>query len=411
VILDSVGIATESGNAQPKHLVFATNSGRYWLFYVDADATKVKTRWSTDLVAWTEGNALTLPMSNGGEGRDFAVAYRDFGGKDVVHVATSLVGPLKRIVWDTRATIAGDVITFGATALVHDLDQHSDGGYADAGELVLGGCDPDGNDVAIASDGHVFVATAWYSFEGDGTCDSNFARSNAVDDGTTWNGDAGFGVQHFTVPGIANARQIGAMTNGGLFAAWEEADNEPPSNVRWAFYSGGSWTPSVYYEAKWALFPDETPPTVQGTNDWSICRVDDTVLHAIRRKHAGDAGSGDDSVFQHYSFSGSAWVQRATVTPERGVQDTGVVLLRKGSNLLAAAIADDAPQSVRYATWTGGNSWSAWQTLVGADAGTTKRAFLSGTGCDDPAHAVLLWTEGNAPPYRVMGVPIAGLIP
>lgn len=403
-LLPMAVVSTETGNAQQQHLVFAKNSGRWWLFYIDADGLSVKTQWSLDFATWTAGAVLTpLPYELGGDARNFSVAYRDFSGIDVIHLATSLHEDPKRVVYDTRATITGSVITFDTPVLVHDID---DVGVPEAGPQGGPYCDPDGTGVAIAGDGHVYVATSWVSIPGCCSCDSNFATSTALDEGTSWNGGFVQPLTHFTVPGSTHARQVSGFSTGAAMGAWETADNEPadPTNVSWAGNIGGAWPPDGTYP----IFPNTNPPGGEALNDWSICRIDDQHVHAVRRRlDVPDGGDGGPSnTFDHYFFNGSGWTYEGALADDLGLDGTGVVLLTNGTNLLVAAISGDASSAVRYATYDG--TWSAWSTLT---TSTAVRNFLSGSGCADPAHPALLWTEGVVAPYAVVGIPVLALIP
>jgi hypothetical protein len=417
-ILASNGIATQTGNAQQQHLVFATNSQRWWFFYLDADPNLLKTKWSIDFTTWNDGASLTLPMGHGGEGRNFSVAYKDIAGRDVVHVATSLHDPPKRIVYETRATIAGDAITWEAPSYVHDLDvtDNVDGGLQAAGSQGSDSCDPDGVDVTIGADGHVYVATSWVSVPGCCYCDSNFGTSTNTDNGGAFDGGYQAPLYHYTVNGTTSAREIISLASGNLVAGWESADNNPPSNVTWATRSAGVFSDEYQNQPEFEVFPEDANAAfseIQEKNDWSFCKVDDTHIHALHRKYKlTDAGAstGESRRFEHYLFSGGSWTFVSSLADDVGEPGTGVVLVTNGSHLLAATIAHDGVGSIRYATWNG-SAWTAWSSLVGPDGGANTRAYLSGTDCADSDHPAILWTEGANPPYQVVAVPVAGLIP
>ena len=406
VLLGSTAFATQTGNAQQQHLIFA--GARYWFFYFDSQSSNVmKTRWSTDFATWTEGASLTLPMGHGGEGRNLSVAYRVLAGTDVVHIATSLHEDPKRIVYDTRATISGGTITFGTPALVHDLDTLDT--WVDASSQAAAGsqggpaCDPDGTDVAIGPDGRVFIATAWVAVPVCCYCDSNFTMSTMRDLGTSWTQGFVSPLQHYTVGGTTNARQIVALASGSVLGGWDDGMT-PVSDVTWAIGTSSSWTDESSGQSGFSVFQGFYS-AIQEPDDWSICRIDDNRIHALRRRYA-DGGS--NRVFEHYLFVGSAWSLQSTLADDPGIAGSGVVLLTNGTSLLAASIAKNG--TVRYATWSGG-TWSAWRTIGGADAGGAVRSFLGGTGCDETARPALIWTEGSAPPYQVMGVPVGTLMP
>jgi hypothetical protein len=411
VLADAGNVPTASGTAQQQHVVIA--GGNYWLFYFAGVDDQVHTRWSSDFVHWTDGASLTLPMTNAGEGRNLAVATRNIGGVDVVHVATSLLEGEQRIVWDTRATVAGTTITFGEAVKVHDLD------YADtwtdaatqypAGSLGGSYCDPDGTGVTITDDGIVHIATAWVAIPGCCSCDSNFTQSNAPDQGTSWQADAGFQspLQHYTVTNATHGRQVVPLAGGSLLTGWDQADDSLPSDVVWATDRTGLWSDEDE-SSQLLVFTSDSFHERQ--NDWSFCRIDDTHIHALRRAY--DSSGGASRVFEHVIFDGTSWASGAPLANDEGLDGSGVVLLSNGTEVLAAAIGDDAQTSVRYATWNG-SAWSAWKTAVaaGADGGTVARNYLAGTGCGNPGYAALLWTEGAGAPYSIMGMGVGALFP
>jgi hypothetical protein len=399
-------VSTATGNAQQVHLIYPQNSDRYWLLYIDDASTSLRTRWSTDLTNWTDGTTLTLPMGQGGEGRNFSVAYKNIAGVDVVHVATSLHSGVKHVVYDTRATISGGTITFGTPVLVHDLDTIDtwvDAAYQ-AGAGTQGGpeCDPDGTGVAIAADGTVHVATAWVAIPGCCYCDANFTHSLSPDLGTSWTGGFASPMDHFTVTLTTNSRQLVAMAAGGLLASWDTADS-PLTNVTYATEEAGAWS-----AAQKTFVPSDFDD--MDKDDWSFCRIDDAHTYALRSGYTNL--DFESKTYELFSWDGAAWTSQPPPAPELGFHSSGVVLLSNGTSLLAAAIVPDG--RVRYATWqTGTGGWTAWSDLVGPlenDAGP-GRLYLAGTGCADFAHPVLLWTEGAAAPYTIVATPVASLLP
>jgi hypothetical protein len=122
VIADVGSVSTSSGDAQQIHVVWASVTRQWWLFYVDDDTTQLKTRWSPDFVTWSDGASLALPYTNAKEGRNFSLAYADIAGVDVVHVAVShRIADGDRRVTHTRATIDADGISFGTPADLSSL--------------------------------------------------------------------------------------------------------------------------------------------------------------------------------------------------------------------------------------------------------------------------------------------------
>src|SRR5579885_1666311 len=104
--------AHATGQGNQAHLIYATNSGRWWLFYLSSTQT-LATAYSADFVTWTAGGTLTLAHVHSSEGQNLSVCYANIGSTDVVHVAVSYEstnGSSGHI----RATISGTTITFAA---------------------------------------------------------------------------------------------------------------------------------------------------------------------------------------------------------------------------------------------------------------------------------------------------------
>ena len=400
-LLNGLGVATESGTAQQQHLIYATNSGRYWLFYYDSEATSLKTQWSFDLVTWTASTTLTLPMTNSSEGRDLAVAYMAFGANDIVHIATALDDGTNERVYETRGAITGSAIAFGSPSLVHDLN---DALGIDAGGVTH--CqEPDGTSVAIGADGRVYVGTSWVDTT-NGSCDSNVFASTGMESGTSGPGTfPNDTYQHWQVPIGSQAHQLVAMSTGNMLAAWDSANGQPPTDVSFGAEQSGAWN-----QSSTEIFP-ESPG--EDPNDWSVCRVDDNDVYAIRRHQLAattDGGPlGPSTMFDHYIWSGGGFTYVASLPNDEGALGTGVVLLTNGTSLLAAAISDDTVGHVRYTTFSNG-TWAAWADVPG-QMFAAQRAWLSGSGCQIPAHPVLLWTEGATPPYTLKAMPVSALFP
>lgn len=158
-----------------------------------------------------------------GDGGGLDATSGDAPGND----ATSLHQSPKRVLWDTRAVVSGTTITFGKPVQVHDLDTLDT--WVDAALQAVAGsqggsyCDPDGTGVTITDDGVVHVATAWVSVPGCCACDSNFTQSNAPDQGTAWNADAGFLLvllPHRRRPRAQHSVRY-ATWNGTVWGAWD----------------------------------------------------------------------------------------------------------------------------------------------------------------------------------------------
>jgi hypothetical protein len=387
---DAGSVAAVTGNAQETHLVFATNSSRWWLFYIDDNVNVLETMSSPDLLTWTPGAALPLPVGNAGEGRNVSVAYQAFGTTDVLHIATSLLEGVSRSVYETRATVVGDAITFGTPIALPYTNNTSDADADDCGG-------PDGPSVAIGADGHVYVVTAWNNQESN--CNSTVYTSTGIETGvSSITAFTTAAPQNYDVSNATFTHQILAFASNIMLVGWDSGDM---TNVQWADETAGAW------QSQNPLFMASTP---QLANDWSMCRIDDDHVYAVRRRAAPtDGGDGPSSVYELavWDSASSGWIPGTPPASDPGSPGNGVVLLAHGTTLLAAAIGTDLLGSVRYATYEGG-TWSAWTNITTTSA---ARHYLAGSGCGDLAHPTLLWTEGTGAPYSIAGLPALSLFP
>jgi hypothetical protein len=377
-------VPSATGTAQHQHIVYATHSGRWWMFTLaDAAPTVLQSQWSTDFVTWTPAQGFTMSESSRGEARNFAVAYADVAGNDVVHIAYGHRTTGNPATNHVRATISGASIAYGTDEPVSSSNQW------------LPMDDPDGTNIALASDGHLFVATGWVNekqFQGfDTTGNMDLYESTQADLGSGAGPITNY-VLHSWVMNYDNTRALVPIESGGMLALFPLADSiTSTSDISWAA-SKASWMTNA------TLFANAAPTS---QNDWSVCGRTPTEVHAVRRL----INSGQNDTYEHRKLDTTslAWTTPpSTIPSESGPQDSGIVLLTNGTKLLLFAI--DAQGAIRYATYAG--SWSAWQTLF---APTAKRAFLSGSGCVAQGTAAITWTEGAAAPYKVMGAEVTKL--
>ena len=376
-LLAHTGGTYATGDAQQVHLVYATHARLWWLFVADAATPNaIGTRSSDDFVTWTAGPALTLPAGHDGDGRNFSVAYADRNGRDVVHLSISL-RPDKADFrhYHARAAIDGAQLAFEGPDLLDEVPANDD-------TLV-----PDGPSTAVASSG-IVVDTSGLSMKDDGGTGygNEYAwRSTASDNGApTWK--AAWNARDIVevVPLVSNARALVPFASDSVLAMWEKADVEPnPTDVRFSRIVGTTWS------ASGNVFGRSDP---LDKNDWSVWRVTDTEVHAVRRSLAG--------AFDHRIFDGTKWQGGAQIARDPGVAGTGLVLVGRAGGVTLVQIGSDAANSLRTSTFANG-AWSAWTTLLGTPAARTSLTRASTTG-----PAALVWTETKPG----AGQDIAGLL-
>jgi hypothetical protein len=393
-----------SGTAQQQHLFYAANSGRWWMFSIDAATpSSLDTRWSKDFVSWADGPTFATGHGSSADGRDFSLAYANMANNDVVHIAFSHATGGATETYHSRAVIQGDTIAFAPEVLVNDCTPPAP--------------EPDGLVTTILPDGQVYEASGWYNEEADrklqGPKISNtdiFAAS-FVDTGWAWTS----GMPHLAggdqyVPNVDWNRAIIPVGSGQAMAVWPTAEyggtQTTTEDLSWTLSPAqrpGLWSlPIVLFDPNpvGQLDPDAGMMEIQDQNDWSVCSNAADTVHAVRRKF--------DGTFEHRIFqSGTgAWVAGGALAADPGITGSGVVLLTNGPELLVFAIGTGG--AIRYARWSQGGGWSAWSTLFGPAA----RSYLSGTGCSDPGHAAITWTEDDGattPSYNVVGADVFSL--
>jgi hypothetical protein len=154
--------------------------------------------------------------------------------------------------------------------------------------------------------------------------------------------------------------------------------SQPVNGLYWSTWNGAAWRTQA------VLYADAGP---QDTDDWTLYAAADDDVHLVRRTLAGG--------FDYAHFDGQAWSTAAApaVLAEGG---PGLFLAGASSGLALYAIAPDG--SIATASWNG-IAWSAWSTLISPGA---PRQYLTGYVSGSGGSAIV-WTEGQAAPYRIAG--------
>ncbi len=391
-IIQVGNVPYETGTSMQQHILHTDNGGYYWFFYYDSSNVNALQRArSADLVTWTpEGEVVT--GDTGSEGRNFSAAYADIAGHDVVHiVASHQSGQTYGAYHDRLETKKGLVVSSPPETSVITTTTSS---------FPAGGM-PDGPAVALSSDAKVFLATGWMNENGitqsfDTYANMDVYQSSAPDTGVAGPQGTSTSDYHHWVLTYVNNRALVPLDAGRVLAVWPQADVHPDSSdLSWA-WSGDGWVDDPN-----RLVFGAGSPTAQ--NDWAVCAVTPTSVHAVRR----EVGGGTNEVYDDMIFDAAkgAWTPGAAIPKQAGQYGTGVVLLTDGARMLLFSVASDGNDSIVYTRYDG-TQWSAWQTLVGSAA---KRVALSGSGCAAKDHQVLLWTEGYVAPYTAMAAGVAGL--
>jgi len=368
VIATDVGGLFAAGSSQQTHLHYAKNAGQWILFYLsEADATHLRARMSRDFATWTDGAALSLPQPHNKDGRNFAVAYADVGGRDVFHISLSLKpGNSDRRHHHVRATVESG-------ALVYETPTEL--GKVTLSETTL---DPDGPAVAVLPDGKVFDLAGWYAPDGGTARTGNIVswESTTNDTAASWPSTFAPPFEVEVVDIICNGRAL-LTTPAGALALWESADSEPnPTSVNSARYENGTWRPkdTVGFEK-----------TRFDPNDWGAAALAADV-HAVR--FAG-------STYSHRIFTAGTWHAGSGIPPRAHPVAQGVVVVADGSTLLAISLDTDG--GVASTSLVNG-AWMPWKTELSGGAMRTQLSGYSGV-----AGVAVAWVETAGNTKSVVG--------
>ncbi|HEX8792173.1 MAG TPA: hypothetical protein VF765_14565, partial [Polyangiaceae bacterium] len=350
VTITGVGtVANATGLSSGVHLVYATHTKLWWLFWIDSTQPQtIQTSYSPDFVHWTAGGSLPLLVTLLGQGGNLSVAYADVQGADVVHLSIGGYAATepKRHHLHARALVQGTTITFGSVADMADVPQGSD-------------TDPDGPATFVDSQGTVWDATGWSNATGGVGNDAIAASTSIEQGGATWGGMFGAQSNVYSAMGNVHSRAFATAGANLLVALCDAADQAQPSNVEWMTWSGAAWSgpTDVFAGGK-----------TQATNDWGVATLSDGHMHVARR--------ATDGSFDHVRYDGAAWTTLAAPPADTlgWATGQGVVVLASGTNPAIVTIAGDTANSVRMITWTG-TAWGQWTTLEGT---TASRGWVSG---------------------------------
>jgi hypothetical protein len=388
-------VATQTGHAQQRHVVYAAASARFYFFYLDDSAQlQLKVRSSADFVTWRDETPLDLPVGHGDEGRNFSVATRVLGGVDVFHVILAL-HPITagKDIHRTQHARARVTAAFEWTGLsvVTDLNAQLGPDYPPIAE-----CDPDGPDVTISPTGVVSDVTGWQAWY-DSQCDSNVFVSPKPDTGgSAWSPSFPFlPAFSFRTSFTSNVHSVASLPSGDIIGMFGNgADRLLPTNLAWsrsraggADADAGADAEATNWPAARSVFPADA---TQSRNDWSQCVVESGVLHAVRRVE------GVTDVIEHRRHDGTGWSAVTTVPAPNGGRGSGIVLVSKGEKVEMLTLGGDG--AVVSIAWDGAAWGKAWGTAV--PAGGTRH-WLSGSGCG--AEPAVIWTEGAPGAERVVG--------
>ncbi|MDB4993641.1 MAG: hypothetical protein JWM74_1073 [Myxococcaceae bacterium] len=358
-----------AGSAQETHLHYAKSSALWVLFYLDADAAKLKTRVSSDFVTWTDDASLTLPSPHPGDGRSFAVTYDDLAGRDVFHVSYAVkASPSDRRHHHARGVMTAGKMVFEPAVGLSRVTSNDNN------------LEPDGPAVLTVQGGTVVDMSGWLSPDGGTDRTGNVMAWLSTDSelGGTWSPSFGGPIEVFVVPIICNARAL-VRIGAGALAVWEGADAEPnPSGLTFARFNGTTWSSSSTV--------DPTKATMD-VNDWGLARLDDSHIHAVR--FAG-------GLFRDRVYDGAGWTDGPTMPSATHLTGEGVVALADAGTLRVFML--DSTGAILTTSLTAG-AWSAWAPFVAAASGRSGLSGYAGVG-----GAALVWVDKSKADATIAGV-------
>lgn len=391
VVAGTTPISTSSdntGSCCQSHLIYATNQGRWWYFFVTGigvTQTGISCRVSSsnDLstATWSDPTNNNSPTIASGffssQGRNIAVGYANIASTDVVHIRSYNGG--NNVYDHIRATITGaTTITWGAWVA------------GAAGGSTVQGTHISGPVLGIYSNaGSYYIhatqeknARAWANTST--TADTGSAWTSGWATEVDWDQTATLGdssIQN-NIFGIADLGAGTALAVSQLPAAFPNT-----TGVDWAkSNSSGVWSAG----SQAAIFTDTS---TQDQNDWGVVGRTTSDVHAIRRTAA--------TTFEHQRFNGTSWSTGDTIPSASlagHLAGSGVFMATDGTFVWAFIIDTDANNSVKFTKWTSGTGWSAWVTLP---TNANVKHFISGYQLVASTQINVIWTENTSTPWQV----------
>lgn len=348
--------AHATGQGSQAHLIYATNSGRWWLFYLSSTAT-LATAYSSDFATWTAGGTKALAHVHSSEGQNLSVAYANISSTDVVHIAISYEssnGSSGHI----RATISGTTITFGTEFQLG---------------TALGSGGVDGVAVGIDAGGFVYQGTGFIS-----SINTDFGMTtwaNADTSGASWTQGTEKDTHITTVGGSDNSHAVVSLGSNTALAL---GDNSTVNNILWSKWGGSSWSPTSSNNV--------LASNVTGNyNQWGVCRLSNTDVHFVYQSST--------ATFTHRRFNGTSWSNGNTIPTLTFKSQSGVALISDGTNVWMFCIASASGNAVQYIKWNGSAWDAAWSTLESTSA---TRNNVSVCPQIQSGKVSVIWTEGSS---------------
>ncbi len=422
--------ADASGHSSQSHLVYAANSGVWWLFTLTSAADSqggsnhvVKSYRSSgsDLATatWLPGPDSPdasvasgfAPDASMGSGRALGVAYLDNNPTDVIHAELNMSSNGQdSITAHIRGVVTGTSIAWaGWNYFVEPAAT-----WASPRVSVLG-----------VSTGK-YVHSAGPNLQQQ--IDANARKSTNPDLGATWtSGFSGVSVIDNSMINQVNSFAFAPLADNVMLAVYDNGGGQscgyncvPPGSAteprltNLGFRrsnSNGSW-PGVTIGSQGAgdgnVFAGNA--TIN-QNDWALVPVSNSKIYAFRAKAAGN---GIDAAA--YNLAANSWSAMSVPPPALGAGQAfkagaGLFGATDGTQVWLFFINTDAANSILYSRFDG-SAWSFWAAVDGTRSGTQSRGFVSGAPVAGGSQIGVIWTQG-AGPYTVgvASVPSASMPP
>lgn len=382
-----------SGLGYQTHIIYATNSARWWAFWLSS-ATVIASAYSSDGATWTAGatktlsNSVSVNSNTTADGRGFSLAYKNISSTDVVHFSlgeeaasgNSSVGH-----YHLRATISGTTVTYGSDALVGITFTDGAASYG-----------PEGGTTTIDANNKVIDGADWYAV-GSWFEDVTAGTFPNADTGSAWTMGTATQGQIFSAAARAAGTWVGALGSGSnvVLVGANGSSDAKWTNLSYAVWNGTSWgtTGSVLAASL---------GTAADLNDYGCVVLDATHLMVVWRN------GSTNLQYRIGTISGSSisWTTAAAL-PTSGLTQPasatgGIALVSDGAhNVWCAVIDSGTGTNVKYCAfnttgaWSAG-SWGTWTTLEAASATRVNIGISPQNDGSGSANYVVYWAEGAA---------------
>jgi hypothetical protein len=389
-IVSNISVFSDTtGHGNQGHLVYASNQGRWWLFYLASKtATTVSCSVSSssdlDTSTWSAGTTSpAFPNSRAcstNDQRNLGVLFLNPSSSlttDAVHLSVGIgsTGSVSAYTEHIRATFTG------ASSITWEswVETVSDA-TSSTWSLVKG------NSLGIDTNGKIHEFSLPLSINMD--FDLRISVNSDID--ATWTNSWNAVVVSDSSMGFTcNNAAFATLASGGMLAVYDDGGLvDPNSNdLRYNKYASGT---------SWPTTGSASTGVTTGSrdqNDWCLCSISTTSIYVFRK-------SGTNSISWRF-YNGTSWSTPSAAVPTQNHKaGSGYVAVGNSTSVYLFLIDSDAANTIRYNIYDiASGTWGTWVAL---ETSTAVRNYISGYPVISNNKIGVIWSETNGSNFNIV---------